>query len=54
LAQPFASVFIHRSIGLADWPKGEVELTGRDQILLDQEMVVARLNRVLMGWANHR
>src|SRR5215468_3139247 len=29
------------------------ELTGRDQILLDQEMVVARLNRVLMGWANY-
>src|SRR5499425_1125043 len=29
------------------------ELTGRDQLLLDQEMVVARLNRVLMGWANY-
>jgi group II intron reverse transcriptase/maturase len=29
------------------------ELTGRDQILLDQELVVARLNRVLMGWANY-
>jgi group II intron reverse transcriptase/maturase len=29
------------------------ELTGRDQILLDQEVVVARLNRVLMGWANY-
>jgi len=29
------------------------ELTGRDQLLLDQEMVVARLNRVLAGWANY-
>jgi group II intron reverse transcriptase/maturase len=29
------------------------ELTGRDQLLLDQEMVVARLNRVLIGWANY-
>ncbi|HVH69565.1 MAG TPA: group II intron reverse transcriptase/maturase [Candidatus Dormibacteraeota bacterium] len=29
------------------------ELTGRDQILLDQEIVVARLNRVLTGWANY-
>jgi RNA-directed DNA polymerase len=29
------------------------ELTGRDQLLLDQEMVVARLNRVLTGWANY-
>ena len=29
------------------------ELTGRDQILLDQELVVARLNRVLMGWDNY-
>src|SRR5215472_5575677 len=29
------------------------ELTGRDQILLDHEIVVARLNRVLTGWANY-
>jgi hypothetical protein len=29
------------------------ELTGRDQLLLDQEIVVARLNRVLTGWANY-
>ncbi len=29
------------------------ELTGRDQILLDQEIVVARPNRVLTGWANY-
>ena len=29
------------------------ELTGRDQILLDQAIVVARLNRVLIGWANY-
>lgn len=28
-------------------------LTGRDQTLLDQEIVVARLNRVLTGWANY-
>jgi RNA-directed DNA polymerase len=29
------------------------ELTGRDQLLLDQEMVVTKLNRVLTGWANY-
>src|SRR5215813_10966877 len=29
------------------------ELTGRDQTLLDQEMVVAKLNRVMIGWANY-
>jgi RNA-directed DNA polymerase len=29
------------------------ELTGRDQILLDQEMVVAKLNRTMIGWANY-
>jgi RNA-directed DNA polymerase len=29
------------------------ELTGRDQILLDQGMVVAKLNRVMIGWANY-
>ena len=29
------------------------ELTGRDQTLLDQEIVVARLNRVMTGWANY-
>jgi RNA-directed DNA polymerase len=29
------------------------ELTRRDQLLLNQEMVVARLNRVLTGWANY-
>ena len=29
------------------------ELTGRDQILLDQGMVVAKPNRVMMGWANY-
>ncbi|MGA3295549.1 MAG: group II intron reverse transcriptase/maturase [Candidatus Acidiferrales bacterium] len=29
------------------------EMTGRDQILLDQEMVVAKLNRTMIGWANY-
>jgi RNA-directed DNA polymerase len=29
------------------------ELTGRDQTLLDQAIVVARLNRVMTGWANY-
>ena len=29
------------------------ELTGRDQTLLDQEMVVAKLNRTMIGWANY-
>ena len=29
------------------------ELTGRDQTLLNQEIVVARLNRVMTGWANY-
>jgi RNA-directed DNA polymerase len=29
------------------------ELTGRDQILLDQERVVAKLNRTMIGWANY-
>ena len=29
------------------------ELTGRDQTLLEQEIVVARLNRVMVGWANY-
>ena len=29
------------------------ELTERDQTLLDQEIVVARLNRVMTGWANY-
>jgi RNA-directed DNA polymerase len=29
------------------------EMTGRDQILLDQEMVVAKLNRTMVGWANY-
>ena len=29
------------------------ELTGRDQTLLDQEMVIAKLNRVIIGWANY-
>ena len=29
------------------------ELTGRDQTLLNQEIVVARLNRVMSGWANY-
>jgi hypothetical protein len=29
------------------------ELTGRDQTFLDQEIVVARLNRVITGWANY-
>jgi Group II intron, maturase-specific domain len=28
------------------------EMTGRDQTLLDQEMVVAKLNRTIIGWAN--
>src|ERR1700693_1026876 len=29
------------------------EMTGRDQTLLDQEIVVAKLNRTMIGWANH-
>jgi RNA-directed DNA polymerase len=29
------------------------ELTGRDQTLLDQVMVVAKLNRTMIGWANY-
>jgi group II intron reverse transcriptase/maturase len=29
------------------------EMTGRDQILLDQGMVVAKLNRTMIGWANY-
>jgi hypothetical protein len=29
------------------------EATGRDQTLLDQEMVVAKLNRTMIGWANY-
>jgi group II intron reverse transcriptase/maturase len=29
------------------------EMTGRDQTLLDQEIVVARLNRTMIGWANY-
>ena len=28
-------------------------MTGRDQILLDQGMVVAKLNRTMIGWANY-
>ena len=28
------------------------EMTGRDQTLLDQGMVVAKLNRTMIGWAN--
>src|SRR5271165_3214756 len=29
------------------------EMTGRDQTQLDQGMVVARLNRTMIGWANY-
>jgi RNA-directed DNA polymerase len=29
------------------------EMTGRDQTLLDQEILVARLNRTMIGWANY-
>src|SRR5881392_4072626 len=29
------------------------EMTGRDQTLLDREMVVAKLNRTMIGWANY-
>jgi RNA-directed DNA polymerase len=29
------------------------EMTGRDQTLLDQEIVVAKLNRTMIGWANY-
>ncbi len=29
------------------------EMTGREQTLLDQEMVVAKLNRTIIGWANY-
>src|SRR5258708_12913771 len=28
------------------------EMTGRDQTLLEQEIVVAKLNRTMLGWAN--
>ena len=28
-------------------------MTGRDQTLLDQRIVVAKLNRVMIGWANY-
>jgi len=29
------------------------ETTGRDRTLLDQEIVVAKLNRTMIGWANY-
>ena len=29
------------------------ELTGRNQTLLDQEMVATKLNRAMLGWANY-
>ena len=29
------------------------EMTGRDQTLLDQETVVTKLNRTMVGWANY-
>ena len=29
------------------------EMTGRNQTLLDQEMVVTKLNRTMIGWANY-
>jgi hypothetical protein len=29
------------------------EMTGREQTLLDQEIVVAKLNRTMVGWANY-
>jgi RNA-directed DNA polymerase len=29
------------------------EMTGRDRTLLDQKMVVAKLNRTIIGWANY-
>jgi hypothetical protein len=29
------------------------EMTGREQTLLDQEIVVAKLNRTIIGWANY-
>ena len=29
------------------------EMTGRDQLQLEQEMVVAKLNRTMIGWANY-
>jgi hypothetical protein len=29
------------------------EMTGRDQTLLDQEIVVTKLNRTMVGWANY-
>jgi hypothetical protein len=28
-------------------------MTGRDQTLLEQEIVVAKLNRTMIGWANY-
>ena len=28
-------------------------MTGRDQTLLNQELVVAKLNRTMIGWANY-
>jgi hypothetical protein len=29
------------------------EMTEREQTLLDQELVVAKLNRTIIGWANY-
>jgi group II intron reverse transcriptase/maturase len=29
------------------------EMTGREQTLLDQEIVIAKLNRTMIGWANY-
>ena len=29
------------------------DMTGRDQTLLDQKMVVGKLNRTMIGWANY-
>ena len=29
------------------------EATGRDQTLLDRQVVVAKLNRTMIGWANY-
>ena len=29
------------------------EMTRRDQLLLDQDMVIAKLNRTMIGWANY-
>jgi Group II intron, maturase-specific domain len=39
--------------GRLGWRRGSQYRRSRDQTLLDQEMVVAKLNRMMIGWANY-